>query len=107
MADPLQCFTHLSVLDLELALVGDHLPGDTRVIGDRRDPLGARLEDLQRARMRVTALALVQDGPHTIAGNGAGDEHDVATVAEPGDALAAEGQRVDLQLQLVTALRTD
>ena len=72
---------------------------------DRRDPLGARLEHLQRARVRVAALALVDDRAHAIAGDGAGDEHHIPAVAQPRDALAAEGQRVDLQLELVAALR--
>ena len=45
--------------------------------------------------MRVAALALVHDRAHAVAGDRAGDEHDVAAVAEPRDALAAERERLD------------
>ena len=50
-----------SCLISQLALVGQHLPGHAGVVGDGRDPLGARLEHLDRARVRVAALALVHD----------------------------------------------
>jgi hypothetical protein len=106
MADPAQRLIDLLLLDLELALVREHLPGDAGVRGERLDPLGARLEHLEGARVRVAALALVHDGAHAIAGNRAGDEHDVAAVADSRDALAAERQRFDLQLELVASLRS-
>ena len=73
------------------------------MIGDRRDAVRAGLEDLDRARLRVGPLALADHRPHAVAGHGAGDEHDVAVGAR--DARAAEGERVDRQLQLVAALR--
>ena len=74
------------------------------MLGLRRDPLGARLEHLERACVRVAALALVHDRPHPVAGDRAGDEHHIAAVTPPRHALTAEGQRVDLQLELVAAL---
>ena len=55
--------------------------------------------------MRVAALALVHHRPDAVAGDGAGDEDDIAVVAKPGNALPAEGQRVDRQLELVASLR--
>ena len=55
--------------------------------------------------MRVAALALVHDRAHAVAGDRARDEHHVAAVAEPRDALAAERERLDPQLELVAALR--
>ena len=90
------------------------------MVGQRRDPLGAGLEHLQRARVRVAALALVDDGAHAVPGDRARDEDDVAArgragrslaargihAAQPRDPLAAEGERVDPQLQLVAALRS-
>ena len=75
------------------------------MVGARGDPLGAGLEDLHGAGVRVAALALVHDRAHAVARDRAGDEHDVAAVAQPRDALAAEGERVDAQLELVAPLR--
>src|SRR5262249_38586490 len=92
-------------LDLQLARVGQHLPGDAGVARHGCDPLGARLEQLERAGVRVAALALVHERAHPVAGDRVGDEHDVAVLAEPGDALAAVGERVDLELQRLAALR--
>ncbi len=54
--------------------------------------------------MGVVALALVHHGAHAVAGDGAGDEHHVAVLAQPRHALAAVGERVDRQLQLLAAL---
>ena len=104
-ADPPQRVVDLRTLDLELALVGEHLPRDAGMVGARRDPLGAGLEDLHGAGVRVAALALVHDRAHAVARDGPGDEHDVAAVAQPRDALAAEGERIDAQLELVSPLR--
>ena len=86
----------------ELALVGQHLPRRARVVGERRDALGARLEHLERARLGVGALALRDDRAHEVAGDRAGDEDDVAL--EAGDAVAAVGERVDAQVELGAAL---
>ncbi len=68
-------------LDLELALVGEHLPRRARVVGDRRDAVGGGLEDLDRAGLGVGALGLADDGAHAVARQAAGDEHDVAVDA--------------------------
>src|ERR1019366_1357665 len=76
------------------------------MVGLGGDALGARLEHLERARVGVAALALVDHGAHAVAGDGAGDEHHIAALAETRHALAAEGQRLDLQLELVPSLRT-
>jgi len=104
-ADPLERLLHLFALDLQLALVPEHLPGDARVRGERGDPLGPRLEHLERARVRVAALALVHHRAHPIARDRAGDEHHVAALAQARDPLAAVGERVDPQLEHVAALR--
>ena len=74
------------------------------MVGERGDPLGTRLEHLERAGVGVGALALVDERAYTVAGDGAGDEHDVAVLAEARDALAPVGERVDGQLELLAAL---
>ncbi len=111
-ANALERLAHLGLLDLQLTLVGDDLPGDPRVRSAGGDPLGARREHLDGARVGVAALALVHDRPHAVAGDRTGDEHHVAAavlpggvLAQPRHALAAERQRVDLELQLIAALR--
>ena len=109
MADAPQRVVDLLLLDGELALVGQHLPRRAGMVGDRRDPLGARLEHLERARLGVAALALRDDGADAIAGDRAGDEDDIATAPvrrslETRDAVAAVGERLDAQLELGTAL---
>jgi hypothetical protein len=105
-ADPPQRLVDLGALDLELALIREHLPGNAGVVRNRGDPLGAGVEHLERARVRVVALALVHDGSHAIARNRTGDEHHVSTVTQPGDALAAERERLDLKFELIAALGT-
>ena len=55
--------------------------------------------------MGVAALALVHERPHAIAGDRAGHEHDVPAVPQPCDALPAIRERLDLQLEHVSALR--
>ena len=100
-ADPRQRVAHLLVLDGELALVGQHLPRRARMIGQRRDPLRARLEHLERARLGVAALALRDDRADAVAGDRARDEDDVAAAPvvgrlQAGDAVAAVGERLDV-----------
>jgi hypothetical protein len=96
---------HLLGLDLQLALVRQHLPGHARMLGKRLDPLGARHEQLDGARMRVGALALDDQRAHAVTGNGARDEHHIAALAVARNPLAAVGERVDLELELLPALR--
>ena len=68
------------------------------MVGQRLDPIRARLEDLDRPRLGVGALGLADPRPDAVAGDAAGDEHHVAVQAR--DAGAAEGERVDGQLEL-------
>ena len=77
-ADAGQRVLDLLLLDLELALVGQHLPRRARVVGDLGDAVGRGLEDLDRARLGVGALGLADHGADAVAGHGAGDEDDVA-----------------------------
>ena len=104
LADPAQSVIDLLLLDLELALVAEDLPGCAGMLGERRDPLRTRLKDLDRSRLGVGALGLRHDGEHAIARNPALDEHDVAVAA--GDPGAAVGERIDRQLELIAARGT-
>jgi hypothetical protein len=101
--DPGQRLLDLRGLDLELALVGQHLPRRARVVGDLRQAVGRGLEDLDRARLGVGALGLADDRAHPIAGQRARHEDDVAVAAR--DAVAAVGERIDGQVELVAAAR--
>jgi hypothetical protein len=74
MTDTRQRLLHLGLLDLELARIGDHLPGCARMVGPRGDPVGARLEDLDRTGLGVSSLALAHHRAHAVAGHRAGDE---------------------------------
>ncbi len=102
--DPPQRIVDLGALDLELSLVGKHLPGNARMVGHGLDPLGARLEHLQRARVRIVALALVHHRAHAVAGDRARHEHHIPALAQPRDPLTAEGERLDLKLEHIAAL---
>jgi hypothetical protein len=102
--DPPQRLVDLGALDLELALVGENLPGHAGVVRHRGEPLGARIEHLEGACVGIAALALVHDRPHAVARDGARDEHDVPAVSQPRDALAAIRERVDLELELIPAV---
>ncbi len=97
-ADPAQRVADLLGLDLELAVVREHLPRRAGMVGDRRDPVRRGLEDLDRPRLGVRALGLADDGAHAVARQRAGDEDDVAV--EPRHAVAAVGERIDGQLEL-------
>jgi hypothetical protein len=104
LADPPQRVVNLLRLDLELALVAQHLPGRTGVIGKRRDLVEPRLEQRRHAGLGVGALALVHARAHQIPREAAVDEHDVAARGAR-DAGAAEGERVDAQRQLIADRR--
>ena len=104
VADPPQRLVDLLLLDLELALVAELLPGSAGMGGLRRHPVGPRLEHLDGARVGVAALALAHAGADEVARERAVDEHDVAAVGAR-DARAAEGQRADAQLELVADRR--
>ena len=84
----------LLALDLELALVRDHLPRCARMVCDGCDAVGAGAEDLDRPRLRVRALGLSDDRAHGVARDRARDEHHEAV--EPRDAGAAVGERIDV-----------
>ena len=77
-ADAGQRLGDLLLLDLELALVGQHLPRRPGVVGDGRDAVRRGLEYVDRARLGVGALGLGDHRAHAVAGQAAGDEDDVA-----------------------------
>src|SRR5205085_8195706 len=95
----------LVLLDLELALVRQNLPRRARMVGAGRDPVAARLQYLDRPRLRVRSLGLLHDSFDAVPGDTTVDEHDVPV--EPGDACSAKRQRLDRQLELIAALRPD
>ena len=101
--EPLQRVAHLEVLLLELRLVGEILEAAAAAggkVGARRvDPLRPRPQDLGRERLGVAALDLRDPRAHTVARQAAPHEHDVAV--ESRDSVAAERERVDLELELV------
>ena len=99
--DPRQRVRDLLGLDLELALVREHLPRRARVVGDLRDAVRRGLEDLDRAGLGVGLLGLADDGAQAVAGHPARHEDDVAVTAR--DAVAAVGERIDGELELVAA----
>src|SRR3954462_5502326 len=80
------------------------LPRRARMVGLGRHAVGRGLDDLQRAGLAVVALALGDDRAHEVARDRVADEEHVAAVGAR-DARAAEGQRVDAQLELLPALR--
>ena len=90
----------------ELGLVGEILEAAAaagRVVDARRlDPLRAGLEHLGRDRLGVPALNLRHAGAHGVAGKAGADEDDEAV--EPRDAVPAEGERVDRELELLVTL---
>ena len=100
-AEALERLAHLVLLLLELALVGQHLPGRAGVRALDLDPLRARLDQLDRLGLRERALGLAEPRPDQVAGHRAAHEHHVAVRAR--DAGAAVGERVDAQLEHVAA----
>src|SRR5439155_15578114 len=103
--DAHQCLLELRALYLELALVREHLPRHAGMRGARGDALGRGLAPVDRTDLLVRALALVNHPEHAVAGDRDGHEHDVAALAEPRDALAAEGERLHLQLDPIARPR--
>ena len=71
----------------------------------RRHAARARLEHLDGASLGVAALELRDPGPHAVAGEGPRHEHDQLAVA--GDAAPAEGEAVDGEVDLLTAVEGD
>ena len=69
-------------------------------MGARRvDALRPRLEDLDRERLGVVPLHLRDPRADAVAGQPAAHEDDEAV--EPRDAVPAEGERVDVELELL------
>ena len=68
----------LRLLLLELALVGEHLPGRARVRRARLDAVGARLEQLDRVGLGNERFDFVDARAHAVARHAAAHEHDVA-----------------------------
>jgi hypothetical protein len=68
------------------------------MVRDGLDAVGRRLEDVERPRLGVGALALGDAGTDAVARDRALDEDDVAV--EAGHAAATVGERVDAQLEL-------
>ena len=69
----------------------------------RVDPLRARPEHLGRERLGVAALDLRDPRADAVAGQPAPHEDDEAV--EPRDSVAAERERVDVELELVALRR--
>ena len=101
LPDPPQRLPDLLGLDLQLALVREHLPGRAGMVGAGRDAIGRRRHDLDRAGLGVRPLGLRHRRTDPVAGHGSGDEHDVAV--EPRDAVAAVGESVHRELELGAA----
>src|SRR6185437_14139954 len=80
-ADAAERLAHLRLLLRELALVWQHLPGRTRVRRPRLDALRAGLDQFQRARLGVCALALGHERADAVPGHGSLDEQHVAVEA--------------------------
>src|SRR5204863_5436270 len=82
-AEPAKRLVDLPRLLLELALVRKPLPGSARtrltlVEASIRDPVDARLDELDGARLAEVALGLLDPGPDPIARQPAGHEDDIA-----------------------------
>ena len=100
--EPGECIPHLSLLLRDLFLVGEILEAAAaagRVVRARGvDAERAGGDDLLGDRLGEPPLHLRHSGPDRVARQPAPDEDDEAV--QPGDAVAAERQRVDAQLDL-------
>ena len=96
---PRERVAHLALLLLELALVGQHLPGraGVRASAPRCDRAPARAA--RRRAPRRSPLRFDDPGAHAVAGDRAAHEDHVAVGAR--HAVPAEGERVDVELELV------
>ena len=103
-AEPDERVADLGRLGLELALVGVVLEAAAaaarRSAGTAPRRVRARSEHLVRDGLGEPALHLRHAGPHGVAGEAAADEDDEAVM--PRDAVAAVGERVDAELELLT-----
>src|SRR5204862_3379984 len=101
--DPPERVAHLLLLRLELCVVGKVLEAAAAASGivgtGGVDAFRARLDDLDGERLRVTALDLRDARTHGVAGQPATDEDDESV--QPCDAVAAESERVDVELELL------
>ena len=101
--EPLQRVAHLHPLLRELRLVREILEpaaaAGGEVLARRVDPLRPRPEHLGRERLGVAALDLRDPGAHAVARETPPHEDDEAV--EPRDAVAAERERVDVELELL------
>jgi hypothetical protein len=107
-ADPPQRVLHLGLLLVQLALIGEALPGGAgarlaAVDATVREAVGAGAQQLDRPRLGEALLAFRHLGEDAIARQPARDEDDEAVRA--GDPAAAEGQRVDLDLEPLAPAR--
>ena len=66
----------------------------------RHDAVGARREHVDRGRLGEAALHLRHPRPHRVARQATADEDDEPVQAR--DAVAAVGERVDAELELLT-----
>ena len=95
---------HLRRLLRELRVVGEILEAAAAALGEvparRLDAICARAEDLGRERLGVAALHLRDARADAVSRQPAADEDDEAAV--PRDAVSAERERLDVELELVS-----
>ena len=105
-ADPLQRVANLVLLRRGLEGVVQILEtaaaADGVVSARSLDAVGRRLEDIGCERLRKPALHLRHPGPDPVARQPSADEDDEPV--QPGDAVPAVGERVDLELDLLVHL---